>query len=612
MNDSQQLLAAYAVDHSESAFRELVTRYVNFVYSTALRLVDGNSQLAEDVTQTVFITLANKASSLSKDVMLGGWLHQHTFHLATKALRNERRRQARELKAIEMNPPPDPSEEPWHQIVPVLDEAVRQLAPEDRTAILLRFFERRDFRAVGQALGSSEDAARMRVQRALHKLHALLGARGVALPVLALGALLSTKAVTAAPAGLAVAAATVALSGTAAHVGGGITFLKIMTNTQVKWAVTALLGLGTAATLLVQHNTRLAQSRQLQSLRQQFAQLAAENDALSNAVRRSTGLRAPRFPTPAVRRAAAPAEPVEAGVSGNLFSLLTNKPAHLTVQQVAPYLEANRRNAASLLAAFRTTGNPELLDEAMQKYPDHPQVAFEAALRKDAPPAERRRWLDALKQSAPDNALANYLSATDYFKAGQTDQAVQELLGASSKHEFKDYALDRVQDDEEAYRAAGYSVAESKVVASMQLLLPQLVQIKDLSGSILDLANSYSQAGDQASRQTMLQIAVNLGRRYSDPAPGETLISQLVGVAVERKALAAMDPATPYDDSGTTVQQRLDQLAEHRTSIKELNEKAEPLWPSVAEQDWISYNSRSVAFGEEAALRWLVGKYAQP
>src|SRR4051794_10440648 len=102
MTDSQQLLAEYAKCGSEGAFRELVNRYINFVYSTALRLVDRDTQLAEDVTQTVFIGLARQGRTLSNQVMLGGWLHQHTYHVATKAVRAERRRQSREQEAVQM------------------------------------------------------------------------------------------------------------------------------------------------------------------------------------------------------------------------------------------------------------------------------------------------------------------------------------------------------------------------------------------------------------------------------------------------------------------------------------------------------------------------------
>jgi hypothetical protein len=110
----------------------------------------------------------------------------------------------------------------------------------------------------------------------------------------------------------------------------------------------------------------------------------------------------------------------------------------------------------------------------MEKYPNNPQVAVEALFAKDLSAEQRRQWLSAFEQSALDNPLANYLSARDYLQAGQTDQAIQELAAASGKHQFQNYTLDRRQDDEEAYLAAGYPIAEAKVIASSQILLPRL------------------------------------------------------------------------------------------------------------------------------------------
>src|SRR5215469_12994318 len=99
--DTQELLQAYARDHSEPAFQELVSRYVDLVYSTALRRVTGDTLLAEDVTQEVFTDLARKAASLPANVMLGGWLHRHTGFVASSMVRAEQRRLEREKEAAE-------------------------------------------------------------------------------------------------------------------------------------------------------------------------------------------------------------------------------------------------------------------------------------------------------------------------------------------------------------------------------------------------------------------------------------------------------------------------------------------------------------------------------
>src|SRR5262245_33615890 len=96
-----QLLREYAGDRSEKAFSELVHRHVDFVYSTALRLVN-ETQLAEDVTQMVFIRLARKAGSLRDGTILTGWLYRTTQFIAQTMLRSDWRRRKRETLAMQV------------------------------------------------------------------------------------------------------------------------------------------------------------------------------------------------------------------------------------------------------------------------------------------------------------------------------------------------------------------------------------------------------------------------------------------------------------------------------------------------------------------------------
>ena len=110
-----------------------------------------------------------------------------------------------------MNTLQNHSEAEFSQVAPLLDEAINELEEADRTAILLRFFEQQDFRAVGQALGSNEDAARLRVTRALEKLEEFLKRRGVTTSAASLGVVLTANVVQAAPVGLAVTISTAAV-----------------------------------------------------------------------------------------------------------------------------------------------------------------------------------------------------------------------------------------------------------------------------------------------------------------------------------------------------------------------------------------------------------------
>jgi hypothetical protein len=140
--------------------------------------------------------------------------------VAANLMRGERRRRTWERQAVEMNALHN-SDDGLAHIVPVLDEAINALKETDRLAILLRFYERRDLRSVGEALGSSENAAQKRVARALEQLQAMLRRRGIALSAAALVAALAGQSATAAPAGLAATVAESALAGAAASVGAG-------------------------------------------------------------------------------------------------------------------------------------------------------------------------------------------------------------------------------------------------------------------------------------------------------------------------------------------------------------------------------------------------------
>ncbi len=141
MTPDSELLGRYARTHSEDAFAELVRRHVNLVYSAALRQVNGDAHLAQDVAQTVFTDLARKAASLSRHTALTGWLYTSAHFAAAKITRTESRRREREGKFVR-----DPISEPapeadWPKIRPVLDEAMHELRETDREDRLKRQFQ---------------------------------------------------------------------------------------------------------------------------------------------------------------------------------------------------------------------------------------------------------------------------------------------------------------------------------------------------------------------------------------------------------------------------------------------------------------------------------------
>jgi len=223
-NDDMALVREYAATQSEPAFAELVSRHLDLVYSAALRQV-GDSHLAQDVAQSVFIILARKARTLGESTILPAWLYRTTRHAAFDALKARRRRLQREQEAF-MQSTQDETHTTeagtWVQLAPMLDEAMSRLGENDRTAILLRFFGNQTSREIATVLNVTEEAAQKRVTRALDKLRSIFGRSGIAYPAAQIAGAISAHSVQAAPAGLAAAIVSTMAQGATAAAGAGL------------------------------------------------------------------------------------------------------------------------------------------------------------------------------------------------------------------------------------------------------------------------------------------------------------------------------------------------------------------------------------------------------
>lgn len=240
--DDHDLLARYARENSQAAFAALVDRHIHLVHSVACRSV-GNAHAAEEITQAVFIILAQKAGRISRKTILSGWLHQTARLTAANFLRGEIRRQKREQEAYMQSTLNQPDAGVWPHIAPLLDDALAKLGARDRDALVLRFFENKTFREVGIAAGIGEDAAKMRVSRALDKLRKIFTKHGVMFSAAVIAGAVTGNSVQAAPAGLAKTISAVAVAKGAAATTSTLTLvkgvLKIMAWTKAKTAIVA-------------------------------------------------------------------------------------------------------------------------------------------------------------------------------------------------------------------------------------------------------------------------------------------------------------------------------------------------------------------------------------
>jgi RNA polymerase sigma factor (sigma-70 family) len=337
MLDDQELLRAFVRTGSQDAFTALVRQKLPLVLSAALRRTNGDAATAEDIAQAVFSLLARKSGSLLHHPVLTGWLYTTTHHLASKAMRRQTRRRNREARvsAALLN---ETDAVPWENLRPVVDAAMLELSDDDRTAVLLRFFENRSFGEIGAALQLTENAARMRVNRALETLHSGLSRRGVTSTAAALGLSLSGHAVTAVSPALSAA---IAQSAVSASVGTGLFFAMTSASLKTTGAV-ALALLAVSYGLYERGETSRALARNA-ALQQSVTRLQQEKQALILAASApppaAAIAKAPPLPTTNAKAPNSSSDAFDPAINPDARKLYLVKQAAQLTMNVKPYFQ---------------------------------------------------------------------------------------------------------------------------------------------------------------------------------------------------------------------------------------------------------------------------------
>jgi RNA polymerase sigma factor (sigma-70 family) len=428
----QQLLRDYTGRRSETAFAELVRRHVDFVYSAALRMV-RDTHLAEDVTQGVFVALAQNARHLTDRPVLSGWLHRTAQNLAANTVRSDVRRRAREQEAATMNEllVPEP-EAIWEHIAPQLDAALGELNEPDRDALLLRYFERKSAREMAQTLGTTEDAAQKRVSRAVERLREFFTKRNVTIGASGLAVLISANAVQAAPAGLvATISATAVLAGTAAQTSTIIAATKAIAMTTLqKTVITATVAVLAGAGIYVARQTSQLRE-QNQALQQQQSPLAEQIRQLNQAFTKATNqIAALREENERLNRNTA-----------ELFKLRGEVARLRRDSEELAALKAGNASDPSVTAVNAWLDRVERLKQRLQQTPgasipelqavtqDDWLIAAQADLKTDA---DFRRALSRLRFSAENKYVRRMVTAVKKYAEENAGQLPADLLQVRS------------------------------------------------------------------------------------------------------------------------------------------------------------------------------------
>jgi RNA polymerase sigma factor (sigma-70 family) len=469
MTEDAELLSRYAAEQSEAAFAELTRRHVDLVHSAALRLMNGDLHAAQDVTQQVFTEVARQAKRLARHPALVGWLYTTTRQMALRMNRTDQRRQAREQEANMMNqllhddsPPVD-----WNRLRPVIEDAMHELDDRDRHAILLRYFQNKTLNEVGAALNLAENAARMRVDRALDKLRGKLARHGITTTAAALSAVVAANAVQAAPAGLAATISAAAVAGSAVQASTLIVATKtIVMTTLQKTIVAAALAAAVGTGIYAVHQG--AQLRgQIQSLEEQQAPMTAQIQQLQ------------RERDAATKRAAALTE--------ELASAKKNPAEVLKLRGEVGALRQEKAIAGSQSAINKITANPETR-KALRDQQKMGMTALYADLAKSLSltPDQKGQLNDLLADHVMDSIDLITQALHDKDTRGQIDQLfanqdsalqnqLQALIGADGLAQYQDYTKNLVSTVTAAQFAASLA-GDPATVADKKSQLTQAMQ----------------------------------------------------------------------------------------------------------------------------------------
>jgi RNA polymerase sigma factor (sigma-70 family) len=481
-----ELLRQFVTSGSESAFAQLVEKYLGMVLGVAMRRT-GDRRQAEEIAQSVFTALARKGRSLKAGVSLAPWIHRVTLIECAEATRRELNHRSKMNAVSQHLASQREGRDVWCDTLPLLDESIDALKPSEREVVLLRFFEKKSFRDIGAVIGKSDDAAQKQTERALQRLSELLKQRGVTVPVAVLGAGLSAQLTQTAPAALAASVAHAAIS-TASTWSAKLLILQTleaMTNTKLRTAmiVAATLSVPLAAKWI--ENGRLreelshARDRNVAAARGSALQLQPGNNPdPENRQRATEGRGADRAPA---KRGLAPASDDPAMIAlqwehvlfmadplqrseelSGLLEALTAETAPLVAKAFERARETGIRFADEqrlFLRAWGRLGGADAVEYAMKEGGAQTDGAV-AALGgwASASPEHAKAWLDARPESeAKEKLVYGLLDGWSTVNFAAAAAYAESRPASSARDSFRELLLQR------ALRAGGIAAAQNWV-----------------------------------------------------------------------------------------------------------------------------------------------------
>jgi len=419
----------------------------------------------------------------------------------------------------------------WSQIEPILDEAMDTLEESERSAVLLRYFENKSLREVGQALGTTEEAARKRVSRGVESLQDFFTRRNVTAGTGGLAAAISANAVQGAPVGLSATIATSAVGSTvvaSTTTGTTATITKAIAMTTIQKTIigatlVAVVGAGiyqaTQVSRLKQENQSLKQ--QQTPLAEQIQQLQRERDEASN------NLVAARLELAQAKPASNTSEVLKLrGQVGTLQNRLNASETHNNTPGLAKMLNdpsMKEYMQKAMMEKFRTMYGPLIQD--LKLAPEQTQAllqvlcntASQSLALMSAPADEAKQGAAALEQETAgrlksllgDDGLAKFHEFQSEIPARGALELLKVQLGDNELTAEQSAKLLQVVKAEPHELTQGIVGAPDKAFAGSQAEVESFLQrVNESDQRIMEQASAFLTPQQLATLNTVLTNAI--------------------------------------------------------------------------------------------------------
>ena len=172
-DDKVQLERCKLGDHA--AFAVLVNRYHRPLYNAAYRVL-GNAEDASDITQVVFLKLAERLDDYDPSYKFFSWIYRIAVNESLNLLRNRQREVALEDDVDLLGPDGGDPEFQFcaSQLSGRVQSAMMSLKIDDRVVLTLRHFSECSYREIGEILELEEKTVKSRLFEARQRLAMML------------------------------------------------------------------------------------------------------------------------------------------------------------------------------------------------------------------------------------------------------------------------------------------------------------------------------------------------------------------------------------------------------------------------------------------------------